>query len=135
MQKLYQRLFGWTRSFSSASSFFSVGRTVHTKVTVERQGVTVLTGGGLTVNGVNICPLCGQALHPSPAAETQLLLEQGSRSQEGNLEGVLREDRVKANQKAQISKFSDHRIDIAGDLQVPPKSNKENQNANRKSKA
>ena len=119
MHKLYQRLFGWTRSFGSGSSLSSVARTVHTKVTVERQGVTVLTGSGLLVNGVYTCPLCGQALHSSQSAQTQILLERSLLSQEGLVERVFEEDATEGNLKGQPNKVPDHKIDVGGNQPRP----------------
>jgi hypothetical protein len=49
-------------------------------VTVERQGMTLLVGGGVT--GFDNCPLCGQALAPAQAEQARLRLQQGSISQE-----------------------------------------------------
>ena len=120
MEKLYQRLFGWTRSFASRSSPSGVARTVHTKVTVERQGVTLLTGSGLLVNGVYTCPFCGQALHSSQSAHAQILLEQSLLSQEGLVERVLEEDATQGKLKGQPNKVPDHKIDVGGD-QPPPR--------------
>ena len=79
MHRLYQWL-------SRRASFFRVeapsrgtSRIVHTEVTVERRGMTVLVGGA-TVSGLDLCPLCGQKLAPEAAetARTRLSLQEGS---------------------------------------------------------
>jgi hypothetical protein len=56
------RLYQW---LSERASFFGregiTSRTVRTEVTVERQGMTLLVGG-VAINDIDICPLCGQKL-------------------------------------------------------------------------
>jgi hypothetical protein len=89
MKGLYQ----W---FSRRASFFRSGtsdqrttRTVRTEVTVQREGLTLLVGGG---TGFDNCPLCGQKLDPAQAERAnQVRAEQ------------VRADQVRENQ-ARISK-------------------------------
>ena len=69
MQKLYQRLFNWARVFASQTQT-PVGRVIHTEVTIERQGLAVLTGD-LAAEGFQNCPLCGQKLQPHQAKQAQ----------------------------------------------------------------
>ena len=79
MQELYQRLFRRAMAFLSGSSTPSAGRVVHTQVTVERQGVTVLLSGVAAVD-FDICPLCGQRLVPTQAEQLRACLQKGSTS-------------------------------------------------------
>ncbi len=80
VKELYQRLLRWAMSFISGSSAPTAGRIVHTEVTVERQGVTVLLSG-VAVADFDSCPLCGQRLAPTQAAEIRGCLQNGSTSQ------------------------------------------------------
>jgi hypothetical protein len=80
-QKLYQRLFNWAR-FGSSPSVPVVTRVVHTDVTVDRQGVTVLLSGGAAAD-FDICPLCGQTLAPAQRAQIRAGLQKGSASRQG----------------------------------------------------
>jgi hypothetical protein len=75
-QKLYQRLLNWAR-FGSSSSVPCVTRVVHTDVTVERQGMTLLLSG-VAAADLDTCPLCGQRLAPAQTAQVQACLQQGS---------------------------------------------------------
>jgi hypothetical protein len=79
VKELYQRLSRWAMSFISASPAPVQGRIVHTEVTVERQGVTVLLSG---VAGADFdsCPLCGQRLAPKQAAQIRGSLQNDSAS-------------------------------------------------------
>ena len=74
VQTLYQQLAQWTRLRKSTQT---VSRTVHTEVTVERQGVTVLMEG-VAAAGFDACPLCGQKLRVPPTKEPRLRLQQDS---------------------------------------------------------
>jgi hypothetical protein len=62
-----KRLYQW---FSERASFFhshtvvhGTSRTVRTEVTVQREGITLLSGGSAAVD-FDACPLCGQKLAP-----------------------------------------------------------------------
>jgi hypothetical protein len=77
---LYQWLSRRASLFRSERSDHGVNRTVRTEVTVERQGMTLLVGGGVT--GFDICPLCGQKLDPAQKEQARLRLQQGSTSPE-----------------------------------------------------
>lgn len=80
VKELYQRLFRRAMSFLSGMSTSAGGRIIHTEVTVERQGVTVLlTGVGPA--DFDTCPLCGQRLAPTQAAQIRGSLQNGSASQ------------------------------------------------------
>jgi hypothetical protein len=73
VQKLYQRLIEWAR-FSSRPSEPKVTRTVHSEVTVERQGIIVLIGGAVA-SGLDTCPLCGQKLAVSQTGSNGALVQ------------------------------------------------------------
>jgi len=79
VKELYQRLLRWAMAFISGSSTPSLGRIVHTEVTVERQGVTVLLSG-VAAGNFDTCPLCGQSLAPTQAAQIRGSLQKGSAS-------------------------------------------------------
>jgi hypothetical protein len=79
-QKLYQRLFNWAR-FGASPSVPSLTRIVHTDVTVERQGMTVLLRGGAAAD-VDRCPLCGQSLAPAQKKQIRASLRKGSASRQ-----------------------------------------------------
>lgn len=89
MRKFYQWLRRWGRLFEARTSGSS-RRITHTEITVEHQGVTVLTGE-LAAVGLQVCPLCGQKLQPQPAEQTRLRLEQGS-----DLQGEITADGTSA---------------------------------------
>jgi hypothetical protein len=80
-QKLYQRLFNWAR-FGSSSSVAGATRIVHTDVTVERQGMTVLLSGRAAAD-FDTCPFCGQSLAPAQTAQIRASLQKGSASRPG----------------------------------------------------
>jgi hypothetical protein len=79
VKELYQRLFRRAMAFVSGSSAPAGGRVVHTQVTVERQGVTLLLSGAAAVD-FEICPLCGQRLIPTQAEQFRDCLQKGSTS-------------------------------------------------------
>jgi hypothetical protein len=79
VKELYQRLFRRAMSFLSGSSAPTGCRVVHTEVTVERQGVTVLLSG-VAAADFDICPLCGQRLAPTQADQIRGCLQKGPAS-------------------------------------------------------
>lgn len=79
MNRLYQWLFRRASFFHSDAPGPGTSRTVHTEVTVERQGMTLLLGGAV---GFDTCPLCGQKLAPAQAEHAIALLQKASISQE-----------------------------------------------------
>jgi hypothetical protein len=74
MNRIYQWLSGRASSIRSEASGHRVSRTVRTEVTVERQGMTLLVGGGTA--SFDSCPLCGQNLAPEQAEQATLRLQQ-----------------------------------------------------------
>jgi hypothetical protein len=66
-------------SFLVGRSAPSRGRIVHTEVTVERHGVTVLLSG-VAAADFDTCPLCGQKLAPTQAAQIRSSLQNSSTS-------------------------------------------------------
>jgi hypothetical protein len=73
VHRLYQWLSGRASIFRSISSSHMASRTVRTEVTVERQGVSVLLGGGAV--GLDACPLCGRRLASEHAPQAGRLPE------------------------------------------------------------
>jgi hypothetical protein len=80
VKELYQRLFRRAMAFLSGTSAPVTGRVVHTEVTVERQGVTVLLSGVGSAD-FDTCPLCGQRLAATQAAQIRGSLQSSSASQ------------------------------------------------------
>jgi hypothetical protein len=80
VKELYQRLFRRAMSFLSRRAAPGSGRIMHTEITVERQGVTVLLSG-VRAADFDTCPLCGQKLGPTQAAQVQSSLRSGTSSQ------------------------------------------------------
>jgi hypothetical protein len=79
-----KRLYQWFRErasiFRSARPSQGTTRTVRTEVTVQREGLTLLVGGAVTL--LDHCPLCGQKLAPAQAEQARLRLQEGSISRE-----------------------------------------------------
>jgi hypothetical protein len=73
---LYQWLSERASFFRSDPCGHGTTRSVRTEVTVERQGMTVLVGGGTT--GFDTCPLCGQKLAPAEAEQARLRRQKDS---------------------------------------------------------
>jgi hypothetical protein len=67
MNRLYQWLSDRARFFRSEGTSRGVSRTVRTEVTVERDAVAVLLGGGAA--NLDTCPFCGSQLAPAAEAE------------------------------------------------------------------
>jgi hypothetical protein len=81
VNRLYQWLFRRASFFHSDPPSPGNGRTVHTEVTVERQGMTLLLGDAATT-AFEVCPLCGQKFAPAHAGHTITPLQKASISQE-----------------------------------------------------
>jgi hypothetical protein len=80
VNRLYQWLSGRASFFRTDTSSRSLGRTVRTEVTVERQSTTMIVGGATAV-GFDTCPLCGSKLAPDQAEQPSGRLLKGSTSQ------------------------------------------------------
>jgi hypothetical protein len=83
--KLYQRLLNWARSFSSGSPV-PISRTIHTEMTVERQGVTVLMDG-VPIADLGVCPVCGQKLNIRGSGQARVCLYEHSDPKEKEPDG------------------------------------------------
>jgi|SRR5580658_131908 hypothetical protein len=78
--RLYQWLAERASFFRSDTPGRNTIRTVRTKVTVERQAITLLVGSPST--HFDVCPLCGQKRGPGHAEQAGQCLLEGSISQE-----------------------------------------------------
>jgi hypothetical protein len=89
MNRIYQWLSSRASFFRPDASSRGTSRTVRTEVTVERQGIALLPGGG--ADGLDACPLCRSKLplkqsdQPEPPS---LRLQEGSISELPSTEGV-----------------------------------------------
>jgi hypothetical protein len=61
MKRLYQWFSERASLFYSDTVGHGTSRTVRTKVTVQREGMTLVVSG-VAAAGFDICPLCGQTL-------------------------------------------------------------------------
>jgi hypothetical protein len=74
-KRLYQWLSQRASSFRSDTTVNTVSRRVHTKVTVQREAVTLVVGDA--GSGFDVCPLCGTKLAPDQAEQARLRLPKG----------------------------------------------------------
>ena len=79
-----RRIYQWLSERASFFRYDAVDRgtssTVRTETTVRREGMTLLVSGAGA--SLDICPLCGNQLAPTPAEQARLRLSKRSISHE-----------------------------------------------------